>query len=150
MKTLLILALVVSSCASMKARDAALLPTAQLAWVGVHADLERGIADAVEDGDLLNSAAMDALVEHLDEVLSLGASHVLLRQIPWDPTLREFALRGIQDREDLARLDQFSQAFEQLLGTHISTTPSSRGRGATIPGNGPTTDPAAVAILTAK
>lgn len=150
-----------TSCLSQRARDEALLPAAELAWgdsaSGVRSDLERGIADAVEDGDLLDSAALDALVLDLDEVLSLGGSRVLLRQIPWD-VLRPYAARGIQDRVDdgeisqmiadlsfTERLEQFSLAFAQLL---VSATPVRQSeRQYTLPGIGRTTDHAAVATL---
>ena len=155
MKNLLIVACLSASCISAKARDEALLPAAQLAWTGVRSDLERGIADAVEDGDLADSSVLDALVLHLDEVLALGGSRVLLRQIPWDPTLRAYAARGIQDCVDdgemiadpsyTERLERFSQAFEQLL---VTATPVRRSESYyTLPGIGRTTDHAAIATL---
>lgn len=168
MKNLLTLALVaclsLSSCISTKARDEALLPAATLAWgnsqAGVRSDLERGIADAVEDGDLADPAPLDALVLQLDEVLALGGSRVLLRQIPWESTLLPYAARGVQDRVDdgeisqmiadvsyMERLNQFSLAFDQLLVSMIGS-PTTEGIYPTIPGIGPTTDPAAAAILT--
>ncbi len=157
------LALLSTSCMSTKARDEALLPAAELAWgdsaFGVRSDLERGIADAVEDGDLAHSTALDVLVAKLDTVLDLGGSRVLLRQIPWESTLRPYAARGIQDRVDdgeisqmiadlsfTERLELFSQAFAQLL---VTATPASRSTGTypSIPGFGPTRDEAAIAIL---
>lgn len=160
--TVALVALMATSCLSAKARDEALLPAASLAWgnsdAGVRSDLERGIADAVEDGDLLDSSVLDALVLQLDEVLGLGGSRVLLRQIPWEPTLRSYAARGIQDRVDdgeisqpiadlsyTERLNQFSLAFAQLLVTATPVRQSERHY--TLPGIGRTTDHAAIATL---
>lgn len=164
MKNLLTLALVAclsASCLSSGARDEALLPAAALAWgnsdAGVRSDLERGIRDAVEDGDLADSSVLDTLVLQLDEVLALGGSRVLLRQIPWD-VLRPYAARGVQDRVDdgeisqpiadlsyTERLERFSQAFAELLVT--ATPVHQRESHYTLRGIGRTTDHAAIATL---
>lgn len=161
--TAIILMASLTSCLSQRVRDEALLPAATLAWgdsdAGVRSDLERGIADAVEDGDLADSSVLDALVLQLDEVLGLGGSRVLLRQIPWESTLRPYAARGVQDRVDdgeisqqiadlsfTERLNQFSLTFAQLLVTAIYAR-QSESPYPSLPGIGRTTDHAAIATL---
>ena len=160
--TLALLACLSVSCVSYQMRDEVLLPAASLAWgtseSGVRSDLERGIADAVEDGDLENSFELDSLVIQLDEVLSLGGSRFLLRQIPWT-TLRPYAVRGIQDRVDdgeisqmvadlsyIERLNRFSMAIRKLLVAH-SFKPTRESNYPSLPGIGRTTSHAAIASL---
>lgn len=133
MKNLLLVALMVAvtpSCLSQRARDSALLPAMKLAWNGVRADLERGIDDAVEDGDLVDEAALDILVVQLSEALNSG-SRGQLNIIPWASTLLPYAERGIQDRIDdgemsemvaeslRERLRNFTVGFGQLIAVNL-------------------------------
>lgn len=134
MKNLLLMAFLVvastTSCLSQRARDQALLPAMSLAWVGVRADLERGLADAVEDGDLLDQAPLDGLVAQLDAALDSG-SRAQLVLIPWESTLLPYAERGIQDRIDdgemsdlvaeslRERLRNFTAGFGKLIVTNL-------------------------------
>lgn len=108
MKKLLIL-LALTSCITAETRNI-LLPAAQLAWVGVQDDLKRGIAEAAPE----NSSELLELIEQLDEILELGGSRFLLRQIPWD-MLRPYAAIGARNEAALRRLEEFSRAFEILL-----------------------------------
>jgi hypothetical protein len=99
----------------------------ELAWVGVRADLERGLADAVEDGDLADRSSLDSLVADLEAALADGGERSALRRIPWASMLLPYAERGIQDRVDdgemsdqvaeslRERLRNFSTGFEQLI-----------------------------------
>lgn len=139
MKNLLLVALVatVSSCgllgrAREQAVEHALEPAVVLAWgepgatSGVRSDVVRGIADAVEDGDLVDSSVLDAFVLQMDAALADGGQRSALRVIPWDQ-LRPYGERGIQDRVDdgeidpliapslLERLSNFSLAISELV-----------------------------------
>lgn len=129
---LLVLALAVSltSCltGSKVARDEGLMPAAQLAWgndnYGVRSDTLRGIADALEDGDLVDSGALLGFVEQMGDALELG-DRAALRTVPW-LTLSPYADRGIDDRVDdgemveqaavflRRRLENFDLAIETL------------------------------------
>ena len=133
MKNLLLVALMVAatpSCLSQRARDEALLPAMNLAWTGVRADLERGLDDAVEDGDLVDRASLDLLVVQLEEALDSGSRGQLLL-VPWASTLLPYAERGIQDRIDdgqmsdmvaeslRERLRNFTVGFGQLIAVNL-------------------------------
>ena len=164
MKKLLLAALVaatLTSCLSSKVRDEALLPAASLAWPGVRADVERGIADAVEDGDLLDSAPMLGFVLQLEAVLADGAPRDDLKLVPWS-TLEPYGKRGIADRiEDgemhplvaeslYQRLKNFTLAFDQLLLAHIRLSPSTTREHWLDNGGGRVTSQTAIAVATSN
>ena len=104
-----------ASCASMgtAAREDALLPGVVLAWgddeYGVKSDTLRGIADAVEDGDLADDAAMLGFVAQIEVALNASEiDHVALS--PWG-VLSGYADRGITDRVDDGELVEATAAF---------------------------------------
>lgn len=128
MKYLLLILLTSCLSASKAARDHGLLPTVRLAWgssmYGVLSDTERGIEDAVEDGDLADPGTMLSLVEQMTDALRTE-NRSALRMVPWD-MLHVYADRGIQDRVDdgemvpqaavslRRRLKNFDDAIEVL------------------------------------
>ena len=141
MKKLLLVTLVtLSSCLSNQAKDNALMPAMELAWgnsqAGVRSDLERGIADALDDGDLVESIGVNAIVADLEDAISSG-DRSALRIIPWASTLLPYAERGIQDRVDdgemsdmiaeslRERLRNFTVGFGQLIAV-VYTRPRER------------------------
>ena len=110
-----------ASCmAGADARNNILTPAIATAWDGVRTDVERGIADAVEDGDVADPMELLALVDELDT--SISDETVPIRAARWS-LLRPFAERGIQDYVDdgvlgsdaieflEARLEQFDRAM---------------------------------------
>ncbi len=97
--TAALVALTLSSCVTEKVRDEALVPSAQLLWASVEKDVDRGIADAVEDGDLEDRTDLDAEVQRISDVLDAGASRADMGGLSWY-LLRPYAERGIQDRID--------------------------------------------------
>lgn len=166
MKKLLLAALVaasLASCMSNQARDEALLPAVNLAWgdseAGVRSDVERGIADAVEDGDLLDSSVLDAVVGQIQDALAEG-DRFELRTIPW-ALLAPYGERGIQDRIDdgemgemvaeslRERLRNFTKGFTVLLSKYMLIPASSTKEHWLPNGGGRATDPVAVAIASA-
>lgn len=133
MKNLLLciaLAASLTSClsGSKAARDEGLLPAASLAWgnddYGVRSDTLRGIADAVDDGDLVDAGALLGFVDQMGDALE-ARDRSALRTVPW-ATLSPYAERGIQDRVDdgemveqaavflTRRLENFNRAIEVL------------------------------------
>lgn len=106
MKNLLSIVAVVllASCVSNRTREEVGLPAALTAWgtseMGVRSDIERGIADAVEDGNIGNPGIYMTDVEELDAALRMETySQLQFAAIPW-LSLKEFGERGIQDRID--------------------------------------------------
>ena len=87
-----------SSCIGRKVDDLALFSPAALTWPAVEQDFERGLADGVEDGDLVaDSAAILRMEGHaLEEALD-NRDRDALRGVPW-PAMEEWASRGIQDK----------------------------------------------------
>ena len=129
-------ALALASCAGVKARDNVLLPIANIVYENVRTDIDRGIADAVEDGDLTASAAASAtaLADSLGSILDSG-DRAQLAGFPW-LTLEAYAVRGVQDMIDdgevsegvatvlLQRIVNFREVLAEL-GNRISiATPS--------------------------
>lgn len=134
--TLGLLALTLTSCGTLRkgpdeVRDRALEPAMIMAWgidteTGIRSDVVRGLADAVEDGDLADSAVLSAFVGQMDAALEAGGDREALRVIPWSQ-LRPYGDRGIQrliDDEEIdalvapsltGRLDDFDDAIERLL-----------------------------------
>lgn len=122
MKSLLsiVAVLLLASCVSNKTREEAGMPAALLAWgtpeMGVRSDIERGIADAVEDGNIGNPSI------YLDDVVSLDTalrapiySQLQFAAIPW-LSLKEFGERGIQDRvDDLEMSDMVAESLRERL-----------------------------------
>lgn len=92
--------LALASCAGVRARDDALLPIAKNVYENVRSDISRGIADAVEDGDLdaAGAAAARALADRLGSILDSGDRSRLVG-FPW-PDLESLAVRGVQDMID--------------------------------------------------
>lgn len=123
--------LVLTSCLGTQqaARDDALMGGFALSWgtdeSGVRSDTIRGIADAVEDGDLASADGMLGLVAQMQAVVDTR-DRSSLATVPW-PTLEPYAERGIQDRIDdgemvaqtavflTRRLERFSEAYFLLI-----------------------------------
>tara|TARA_R110000796_G_scaffold160859_1_gene277615 strand:+ start:18 stop:509 length:492 start_codon:yes stop_codon:yes gene_type:complete len=140
--TTILLVLSLTSCAINESiRNEALVPAAQRLWVGVSADINRGIDDAVEDLELLDRTGADVAVAQLGTALAAGASRLQMRTTPW-LLLRGYAVRGIQARVDdgeihelvvpslLTRVDNFEALVFELRLASV-TTPS-RGRSRTM------------------
>lgn len=137
---ILILSLL-TSCLGQRTRDEGLLPAARLAWgtvdAGVRSDIDRGIADAISDGDLTDSAPLAGQVADLESALVSG-DRTQLGAISWD-VLRPYGARGIQDRIDdgemapivslslIERLNNFGFALEELKKLYVML-PYSGGR----------------------
>ena len=118
-----------SACAGTTARKEVLLPALRLAWTGVSADVERGIAAAEADGDIdaVTAAQLRAAAQAMPEALKTldGAIDMIL---PWESQLAPMAVRGIQalvlsgqldpplDEILLARVDAFTRAMRKLEG----------------------------------
>lgn len=162
MKNLLLAALAIatlSSCLSSKVRDEALVPAASLAWPGVRADVERGIEDAMEDGDLASSEALNGYILELDAVLQDGADRDALHNIPWG-SLEPYGYRGIQDRIDdnemhalvaeslFERMRNFTSVFNQLLLARVPMMASPVREHWLANGGGRVTSETAVAVST--
>ncbi len=162
MKNLLALALLLfsSACIGPKVRQSTLVPAVVMAWQGVRADIERGIEDAMEDGDLKNRYQLDAAITQIDEALAQGAPQVLIRLIFW-PELEPYAYRGIQDRVDDGELSQmiadssmrqriinFSDALKELRISRVFLPPSNTTEHWLPNGGGRVTDQAAIAVAT--
>lgn len=125
------LLLILTSClgAQQAARDTALMSAFAASWgtdeAGVRSDTLRGIADAVEDGDLVTADLILGLVAQMQAVID-AQDRSELRTVPW-PALELYAERGIQDRVDdgemaaqaalflTRRLERFSEAYFLLI-----------------------------------
>lgn len=96
-----------ASCMSSRARDQGLLPAARLSWgsssMGVRADIERGVNDAVADGELADPADLNTMIASLDSALAAGDRTQLVK-ITW-ASLEPYGQRGIQDRIDDGEMD---------------------------------------------
>jgi hypothetical protein len=95
MKNLLlsvVLAITMTSCIASKARENALLPAMNLAWPGVHADIERGVADA----QLPDRSMVDFEIVKIEVALDSGLA-ADFRVVSWG-VLEPFGQRGINDR----------------------------------------------------
>lgn len=126
--TLLPILFASTGCAGKVARDEVLMPAVRLAAPSVESDFDRGLADAVEDGDLTQPEADDisAQVEPLFQAIrDDDRQQVALHFQDWF-TARPFAERGIQDRLDdgeisfgvaqsmQERLAQMEEALQKL------------------------------------
>lgn len=94
----LLVALFVSSCIGPRVKNSALFPAAAIAWPAVQEDYLRGIADGIDDGDLIEPAAQ-ALRSSGDKLgQALTAKDVTaVRSISW-ATMAPWAQRGIDDK----------------------------------------------------
>lgn len=92
---------IMCGCLAAKARENVLLPTARSAWESVKEDVERGVVDAMADGDISQELATVLSVDlnRMDTALVSG-NLVLLGEVDWVTTLEPFAIRGVQDRVD--------------------------------------------------
>lgn len=112
--------MLLASCVSNKTREEAGMPAALLAWgtpeMGVRSDIERGIADAVEDGDLSNPGIYESDVDELDSILRMETySQIQFASVPWS-TLKDFGFRGIQDRVDDAEMsDMVAESLRERM-----------------------------------
>lgn len=116
MKNLLVLCFVfLASClaVSTAARQDALLPAVRLSWgtaeMGVQSDTLRGIADALEDGDLVDASALLGFADQLTDALAQG-SVPAVQTVPWE-TLSAYATRGINDRVEDGEMVQQTATF---------------------------------------
>lgn len=126
-----------SSCVGSKekvdqVKQAAQFPAAMVAWAGVRADYDRGLADGVTKGEL-TSLAQEKLVATADQLaVALNAKDPsALRAIPWTIIMRPWADRGIHVKlsdgsigptvaaELLERVVNFTATIESLQGTGL-------------------------------
>lgn len=125
---LLTVSLFFSSCIGSRAKAATLFPAAELAWPAVQEDFLRGVADGVEDGELVESAAAQLRSNGDSLGAALTARDVTaLRGVPW-PSMAPWAQRGVEDKlQDgeigpgvrlslLEQLANFSTAITNLQG----------------------------------
>lgn len=117
--SVLAVALLAASCVSNRTREEAGMPAALLAWgnssMGVRADIERGIADAVEDGDA-SAALYTADVDKLDAALNAETySRLQFAALPW-PEMETLGFRGIDDRvEDGEMTDMVAESLRERM-----------------------------------
>lgn len=102
MKKLLIVALLLASCAGTKARNDVMLPIAQKVWVNVQVDYEAGLADGLADGDLTEPYSLElfTLGNEMTAALELGD----VDSIPWSSVMRPWAVRGVQSAVEAGEL----------------------------------------------
>lgn len=126
---LLAASLFVQSCFGPRVKPAAVFPPAALAWPAVDEDVQRGIADAVEDGDLTQDAANALNTQALRIGTALTERDLeTIRVAPWS-SLEPWAERGIADKVDdgeigpgvalslREQLAKFTEAILILKGT---------------------------------
>ena len=112
---LVLLVALLTSCVNTgrAAREEALLPTVVMAWgnteYGVKSDTLRGIADAVEDGDLVEDSAMLGFVDAVEAALTARDIDMITLS-PW-ATLKGYAERGIEDRVEDGELVEQAAVF---------------------------------------
>lgn len=85
------------SCLGTRARDDVMMPAVQMAWVGVHADLDRGIA-------IKGDTAASASVQALDEAITTG-NRLMVSSVSWDK-LEPFGQAGINDYVAKQEIDE--------------------------------------------
>jgi hypothetical protein len=95
-----ILLLVAAGCVGLFARKHALFPAAQLAWKGVSADIEKGVADAVAKGELDEAGAALARnqASQMAGALEKKDRRALFSTRAIWPLLRAYAEQGITAR----------------------------------------------------
>ena len=124
----LLLVLLIAGCAGTRTRENSLVPALRVANDGVELDIERGIADAVDDGELTGTAA-EMLNERVDDfmlIIEEGSYVELIAAKSYWAEYRTWAERGIADRvEDgewsrfvaesaTERLDKFGEALAEV------------------------------------
>ena len=110
-----------SGCAGSSgdaARERALLPSLQLAWPAVEDDIQRGVLDGVEDGDLSKSkseallASANRLEASLSEDLNQARS---VTAFEW-PIVHPWASRGVIDRLDDGQIGPgVAESFDERI-----------------------------------
>ncbi len=87
-----------ASCIGSRSKSATLFPAAELSWPAVQEDYLRGVADGVEDGELVEPAAASLRSSGDKLGAALTARDVsTLRTISW-PSMAPWAQRGIEDK----------------------------------------------------
>ena len=110
-----VLMLGMTSCIASKARENSLLPAMNLAWTGVHADIERGVSDAIQDGDLTDRIQIDFEIVKLEVALESGLASDF-RTVSWLDTLEPYGRRGIEDRvADGEMSDMVAESLRERL-----------------------------------
>jgi len=124
-------ALLMLSCATPRVKSEVLSPAISAAWEapsGVEADVERGIADAVEDGDLhrLDSIDIRQTLYDFDAAIESGSVGAIRARLHEWRDLAPFARRGVYDRHEdgelgtggtsilLERIDNLTAALAAL------------------------------------
>ena len=124
----LLLLLAVAACVGTKAREKVLMPAVAGAWKGVRSDIDKGIADAKEAGDLTEpvEAVLQVQLDNFDKSIEAEDRVALGALRPAWPSFRKYAERGITRRiKDgeigvgvsqslLLRLAEFEDAFTKL------------------------------------
>lgn len=101
MRVFLVLTLaLLSGCTAAEVRDNILIPLAAEVYEHIYIEIERGLADAVEDGDLTPEGAEFLLMEAraFREALRSGDLDRIL-DVPWN-LLEPWATRGVQKLVD--------------------------------------------------
>lgn len=120
-----------SSCIGPKVDRAALFTPARDAWPDVRSDLELGLEDGREDGELSQEAAgvLRAQADDLGKALE-ATDRSALRKVPW-PALRPWSSRGIDVRLERGEigpgvatsfrehLANFDQILQRLRGPSL-------------------------------
>lgn len=98
--SLLILAIVLPGCIGIAARDKILMPTGEKIYSRIYNNIDRGLKDGIEDGDLTQAEAdnLYSMADALGQAFEDNDRGALLA-IDW-ATLESWALRGIQDLVD--------------------------------------------------
>lgn len=136
MKTLILMTVLLTSCAGDRTRQEALLPAMQMAWPQVQYDYEYGVLDGLE-ADEINDTEWEMWVargESLSVALGLGVtldeSVPSIETTPWD-TMEPWAVRGIQAQLNdgelgangamiiVQRLHNFTAAMEIMQGKNL-------------------------------
>lgn len=105
--TALIACVALVACTANQARQNVLLPAVSSAWIGVQSDLDRGLSDAVNDGEVVPPAIIAA---ESTVVRSLAASNPLtLGSDSWI-LLQPYVVRGIHDRVEDGELSPLAEA----------------------------------------
>jgi len=124
--TLLFIGAATTGCVSPQAKERVLAPAVELAWPGVRDDLQRGISDGLEDGEIDEETAAGLSDQVFDIGVALAEDDFeALGLAPWE-ALEVWADRGVQDRVDdgeigpgvavsrIERIDQFGRGLDRL------------------------------------
>ena len=127
MRNLLLAFIVITlpSCLGVHVRDATLIPAVQMAWTSIKVDIELGISDAVEHGDLNDSDELFNISCNMDMAVKSGIRNDIMAA-PYN-IIEPYAYRGIgvkiekgelteQTAEFLfERLTNFRHAIDKLM-----------------------------------